>query len=374
MKHLIIGIDGTWRAAFADVFHSNVYRLNLALARDDTKGHPQIFIYSSGVGSFGKAFRTWYGAIGDGIDELILEAYVNLVSNYAPGDRIYIFGFSRGAVAARALSGLISKSGLLKADSSHLIEQAWRFFLEEEMTISYFPSDDNVHKNVNIEFIGVWDTVFGRVPFKQLIEKPFPRLRFKSYALDSSVKHGIHLIAMDETRRAFTPMLWDDYRDDQVLEQIWIPGVHTDVGGGYQESLISTVSLIAMLDKLREHCPALRFEERYILGPLADSINKHDVHIHDERERFGTFGVRPRRVHLDLRKRNQSIHPLATFLEGKPIYFKARDATRAYTPLCRLPLQNTVLPVTKFRKNSFLRSLVDPLRGKFTNAEFYVGA
>src|SRR3954447_1397794 len=93
------------------------------------------------------------GIIGDGIDELILEAYVNLVSNYEPGDKIYIFGFSRGAVAARALSGLISKAGLLKAESSHLIEQAWRYFLDEEMTVPFFPSDDNGHKNVKLNLL-----------------------------------------------------------------------------------------------------------------------------------------------------------------------------------------------------------------------------
>ena len=68
------------------------------------------------------------GLFGDGFDELILQAYINLVSNYVHGDKIYIFGFSRGAVIARALTGFISYSGLLKANSTAHIEHAWNYF------------------------------------------------------------------------------------------------------------------------------------------------------------------------------------------------------------------------------------------------------
>jgi uncharacterized protein (DUF2235 family) len=88
MKHLIIGIDGTWRAAHKEVFHSNVFRLNLALDSQDKRGNPQIFIYSAGVGTFGKKPSLRDGVLGDGLDELILEAYINLVSNYERNDRI----------------------------------------------------------------------------------------------------------------------------------------------------------------------------------------------------------------------------------------------------------------------------------------------
>lgn len=122
MKHLILGIDGTWRAAFQDTFHSNVYRLNLALNFCDADKNPQVFMYSSGVGTSGPSSRLPGGALGEGLDAIVLQAYINLVANYERGDKIYIFGFSRGALAARALTGLITYSGLLKADSSWLIE------------------------------------------------------------------------------------------------------------------------------------------------------------------------------------------------------------------------------------------------------------
>jgi hypothetical protein len=116
----------------------------------------------------------------------------------------------------------------------------------------------------------------------------------------------------------------------------------------------------------------LTLEERYIQGPLADSITRQDVHIHDEWKAFRGFGVRPRRVH-SLRKRNQSIHPFASFLQGQPVYFKATETTHAYAPLCRLPEGTAALPATKFRKDSFLKDLAGSLRDKFPRAEFDLG-
>src|ERR1700761_6244072 len=95
-KHLILGIDGTWQAAFKDIFQSNVYRLNLALNyQDETpEKKPQIFIYSAGVGTSNRSSQMIAGVTGEGIASIILEAYINLVANYVPGDKIYIFGFS----------------------------------------------------------------------------------------------------------------------------------------------------------------------------------------------------------------------------------------------------------------------------------------
>src|ERR1700722_12047947 len=122
MKRIFIGIDGTANSAFFDKFYSNVYRINLALQFRAKDGSPQLFFYFSGVGT---ASYKWLGllgkAFGEGIDALILQAYVNLVSNYEPDDKIYVFGFSRGAVAARALTGLISRSGLVRYECSPLI-------------------------------------------------------------------------------------------------------------------------------------------------------------------------------------------------------------------------------------------------------------
>ena len=55
------------------------------------------------------------GAFGVGVDAHVLEAYTFFSQNYAPGDELFLFGFSRGAFTARAIASLIcnvSSSGL----------------------------------------------------------------------------------------------------------------------------------------------------------------------------------------------------------------------------------------------------------------------
>ena len=123
MKHIFIGIDGTWRAAFQDRFYTNVYRLNMSLSYRDKKDNPQLFIYGAGVGAGALPLRLIGGAFGEGLDEVILGSYINLVSNYEPGDKIYLFGFSRGAFTARSVGGILSTLGLLN-------KTAMRYFYE----------------------------------------------------------------------------------------------------------------------------------------------------------------------------------------------------------------------------------------------------
>jgi uncharacterized protein (DUF2235 family) len=53
------------------------------------------------------------GATGSDLSEHVRECYSFLCSNFREGDEVYIFGFSRGAYTARAISSLISDVGLL---------------------------------------------------------------------------------------------------------------------------------------------------------------------------------------------------------------------------------------------------------------------
>ena len=285
-KHLILGIDGTWQAAFRDIFQSNVYRLNLALNYEDETPNrkPQIFVYSAGVGTTNRSSQVIAGATGEGLAAIILEAYVNLVANYVPGDKIYIFGFSRGAFAARALSGMISYSGLLKANSSSLIEHAWRFFTGAEQKVAYEQlKADNTHKDVAIELLGVWDTVSG--PYKR--DLLLKRYRFDNLLLDRCVNHGVHIISIDDSRKDYSPIPWDGSHPHQVMDQIWIPGVHGDIGGGYPEASLSTISLLLMIDKLVEYCPELSFDTKYIEETLLPIVDRQDIVVNDERTVFG---------------------------------------------------------------------------------------
>jgi uncharacterized protein (DUF2235 family) len=363
-KHIILGIDGTWQAAFRDIFQSNVFRLNLSLNfQDETpERKPQIFIYSAGVGTANRSSQTIAGATGEGLAAIILEAYINLVANYVPGDKIYIFGFSRGAFAARALSGMISYCGLLKADSSSLIEHAWRFFTGGEEKIAYAAvRADNTHRGVQIEFLGVWDTVSGPFKREQLLE----RYRFGNLLLDRKVKCGVHIVSIDDSRGDYSPIPWEGCaHDGQIMEQIWMPGVHADIGGGYPEAFLSTTSLLLMIDKLAQYCPELSFDDNYVENTLLETIQTQDIVVNDERTGFWRFFGRivARNIESHVLNRHMQ-HPLVDLLRKRKIKFKGTQ--RAYSPSFSLPNADVPLSSATFHSDSwYLQKLKSILETK----------
>ena len=129
VKNLIICCDGTWQE-LSQRCPTNVTRLTRALAPTATRGGqtiPQVIFYDDGVGVgtgvLDKTTRILGGALGHGLDRKVLEAYEFLVLNYQPGDRIYIFGFSRGAYTARSVAGLLRQVWILKRENASEIER-----------------------------------------------------------------------------------------------------------------------------------------------------------------------------------------------------------------------------------------------------------
>jgi hypothetical protein len=389
MKRIFIGIDGTAKAAFYDTFYGNVYRMNLAIAARDRDRTPQLFIYFSGVGATARKYLDILGrAFGQGIDEIVLQAYVNLVANYEPGDKIYVFGFSRGAVAARALTGLISHSGLVRYDRSARIRAAWYDFLGRAEAGNYQADKPNVtFADVGIEFLGVWDSVYGIDSELALHQNLFTELRFRNFDLDGSVKNGVHLLAVDDTRRLFHPMLWDKTSDPaQKMEQIWMPGVHSDIGGGYEKAFLSTTSVLAMIDKLAQYCPEVEFDRNYIAAELLPKLSEPVV-VNDEWEhdldipfgdqlsqltdRLGTSAgsfqplEKARRCDNTNPLLNQSAHPLLAAATGRNVAFKKQDAQR-YAPSFVLVNADAALPATAFAPDSYYSTKVkDAVSAKF---------
>jgi uncharacterized protein (DUF2235 family) len=359
-KHIFIGLDGTWQAAFRDPFKSNVHRLNVALDnRDaDERKNPQIFIYSAGVGTSNRSSRLYAGVTGEGINALILEAYINLASNYVPGDKIYIFGFSRGAFAARALTGFISHAGLLKADHLSYVEDAWIDFTDRRKAKREYLSlkSGAVHTNVKIEFLGVWDTVIGTFMKKYYLK----RYHFDGLQPVKIINTTVHIMSADDNRWDYKPIPFET-RDGRALEQIWMPGVHADIGGGYNESFLSTMSLIVMIDKLKEYCPDIAFDAGYIQSVLLEALNTNEAIVNNERTGFWRwFGVSlTRRIE---NAKHHMKHPLLEMLARmKEINYKGHN--KVYTP--SLPLTNgQKLPVTTFCDDSWYRRKVERLLHK----------
>lgn len=121
MAHIVVCADGTWNRPEEDIekdFPTNVLKLARAItpAAENLKQH---VFYDWGLGSYHDKVSA--GATGRGIHKNILDGYRYIVQNYAEGDKIYLFGFSRGAYTVRALSGLINNCGILKRPDANLI-------------------------------------------------------------------------------------------------------------------------------------------------------------------------------------------------------------------------------------------------------------
>jgi len=221
-------------------------------------GFPVSLYYEAGV-----QFQSWRRApdvlMGRGINRQIKRAYGYLASRYRPGDKVYLIGYSRGGYAVRSLSGVMATVGLLKSEAATVrnVRQAYRLYksnVPEETTKSF--RDANCHDGVDIEMIGVWDTVKAlgvRLPI--LWKYSAPNHEFHTHRLGSSVKHGFHAIALDETRKVFEPVMWESngLADTRVV-QMWFRGTHGDIGGmlgGIMPArYLSNIPLIWMLEQI----------------------------------------------------------------------------------------------------------------------------
>lgn len=277
MANIVICADGTWNRPEDDIqtdFPTNVLRLARAIA-PDPDGVKQHVFYDWGLGSYHDRFSA--GAFGEGIHKNILDGYRYIVQNYAPGDTIYLFGFSRGAYTVRALSGLVNNCGILKRSDARLIAEAWKMYkspLKKNKPDSV-PArefrEKHCHPSRDIHFIGVWDTVGALgIPFS-LMGLFESHDEFYDTKMGANVSITRHAMAIDERREDFEPTLWLP-RPGVDLKQVWFAGVHSDVGGSYPPDkdtgiLASDVPLSWMLDQARD---AGLFIEPYIHTTLTD--------------------------------------------------------------------------------------------------------
>lgn len=195
---------------------------------------------------------------GRGINRQIRRAYGYLASRYRPGDKVFLFGFSRGAYAVRSLAGIIDRVGLLKADAAteRNIRDVYRHYeCNPDGDAARIFARNNCHEKAEIEMIGVWDTVKSLgLNMPVLWRLSAPRHAFHNHQLGKSVKRGFHAMARNETRVAYAPVMWDTTKDwDGHLVQMWFRGVHGDIGGhlsGHRMSRsLSNIPLVWMLEQ-----------------------------------------------------------------------------------------------------------------------------
>lgn len=200
----------------------------------------------------------WAIIQGHGFDNLICRAYGWLASHYRPGDRIWLLGYSRGAYAVRSLAGIIDLLGLLRHEEAteRAVRDMFRHYRADPASLAARQfAHGRCHDEVAIEMVGVFDTVKSlglRFPLLWLLLRD--KTRFHNHHLGPTIKHGFHALALDETRNAFAPVLWECPPGwEGNVEQVWFRGAHGDIGGqvGALEAArpLANIPLVWMLER-----------------------------------------------------------------------------------------------------------------------------
>ena len=262
-KNIVICFDGTSNQY--NYAQTNVVRLYATLVNDPAR---QVTFYHPGLGTMGppgaltkfdkRWTRTMGLAMGRGIEDDIRDAYSFLMEIYEETDRVFLFGFSRGAYTARCLSASLFLYGLLRKGNEPLVAYAVRMIVELGRThkdregplglASGFK--ETFSRSCPVHFVGVWDTVSSVGWFTNPMILP-------NTANCPEVAIGRQAVSIDERRAFFRENLWwpaeTGPSGPKNIKQVWFPGSHSDVGGGYPiaEAGLSQFALEWMLVEAR---------------------------------------------------------------------------------------------------------------------------
>ena len=202
-KNIVLCLDGTWNRPNGDDSAPPGKETNVCTVYEMSlnDGQRQVTYYNQGVGThFGEILRGCIG--GKGLSEDIRQTYQVLAEQYEPGDRVFLFGFSRGAYTARSLAGLIYACGLpTRADASERVaEEAYDLYRSNARKVQAALKKNQ--QTCPIEMLGVWDTVGALgipiILFESLNDRLF---QFHDLKLNGEVKAAYHAVAIDEQRR-----------------------------------------------------------------------------------------------------------------------------------------------------------------------------
>ncbi|MGE0026529.1 MAG: DUF2235 domain-containing protein [Thermoleophilia bacterium] len=345
-RNLVLCADGTCNA-FAHA--SNVARLLGCVVL----GPEQVACYDQGIGTRSRerraveAFRdgldhpesleilpppsdrlafpwTWPSLVaamtrGKGLEENVAQLYDALARRYVAGDRVFLFGFSRGALTVRALAGLVWRHGLPESPDPGAIAArfaaAWPRFATEFARRDGGAGDPPGGRPCPIHFLGLWDTVKS---YGGLTPVLLPHLRH-----NPSVATVRHAMALDERRGWFELTAWgwldSDRREgaaasrlpqevaaglrDQDVVEVWFTGAHADVGGGAGHTATADIALRWMLGEAGEAGLTLDADGRALIAradaaPAASDPRSLFWRVVDAktRRRIDNGGVWPRSI------------------------------------------------------------------------------
>ncbi len=260
---------------------NNIYKIYNAVDIHYSKVKQHKFHDNNTETSANKLLQLISIGLGVGFKNNVCDLYKYLARNYKDGDRIYLFGFSRGAAIVRALTGFIGCCGLISGrylDQVTLDQETDNLFKAyEKAKDGKTPLTDNWPQGnqgaVPIEFVGVWDTVSALGyprgtdtlgPMSWLLNTAFnvaddlsnaivPH-RFYQYQLFDNIKHAYHAVAIDDERASFQPIMWDETgRPEGSVEQVWFTGTHESIVGGYDQDGLANISLCWIMIKAKNH-------------------------------------------------------------------------------------------------------------------------
>lgn len=293
MTSIAIFCDGTWNNKDRTEHDTSVARIFQALEADVAAGRTDVKpYYIEGLGadnearSIGRFIDKWRGgALGRGLTANIREGYKFLCDTYKAGDKIYIFGFSRGAYTARSLAGMVRASGLVSKESD--INKAMHRYRDPDAKTRPSTDESNAFRAekspdfyttqseldwrkrngkaegapIEIAYLGIFDTVgTAGIPgvLSQLGLIPEGH-GFHDLELSSMVKAGRHAIGLDEQRKLYKHTEWSnlpelnrkagaDAKGGARYRQEWFPGDHGMIGGSGPNRQISNTVMAWILE------------------------------------------------------------------------------------------------------------------------------
>lgn len=306
-KNIVVCCDGTANEFKRD--RTNVVKLFFALVKEPGV---QACYYHPGVGTMAApGFATKAGAkiaelaglaFGYGLNDDISHAYAFICRNFQPEDKLYLFGFSRGAYTARAVASMLHMYGLIPSDNDRLVPYAvrmmWAIHALQKRGKPTATADPRIDQYFGLarefkatfsrkcapHFVGVWDTVSSVGWLSNPLSLPCT-------SNNSDIAIGRHAVAIDERRAFFRTNLWRPSSDPALagpkdMQQVWFPGVHCDVGGGYPEaeSGLAKIALKWMLDEAR--LAGLVLDERKVALVLGErgkgyAAPDHNGYLHE---------------------------------------------------------------------------------------------
>lgn len=277
--HVVI-LDGTM-SSLEDGRETNA-GLTFKLLSEVSRSSNMTVYYEAGI-QWRDWRSTWDVMTGKGINLQIKRAYGVLASRYRSGDKIVLIGYSRGAFAVRSLAGVIDMVGLVRADcaTERVIRQAYRHYqagAKSDAAAAF--RTEYCHEDTMIEALAVWDTVKALGVRLPIVWRWGQRDHdFHSHSLGPHIKNGFHALALDETRRAYAPVMWSSIPAWQGhMEQVWFRGNHADIGGQVwqhpQARPLANIPLVWMLERLQDCGVPLAEDWRipFRLDPQAPSI------------------------------------------------------------------------------------------------------